>query len=75
LLKRLGDRVVALHLKDGDGSLDTSKQVAVGSGVLPVRDIIEAAPDALRVVELDDSETDLFEAIRASREFLLVEQG
>ena len=34
LLNRLGDRVVALHLKDGDGSLDTSKQVAVGSGVL-----------------------------------------
>ena len=75
LLKRLGDRVVALHLKDGDGSLDTSKQVAVGSGVLPVRDIIEAAPDALRVVELDDSETDLLEAVRASREFLLAEQG
>jgi sugar phosphate isomerase/epimerase len=75
LLERLGDRVVALHLKDGDGSLDTSKQVAVGSGALPVWDIIEAAPDALRVVELYDSETDLFEAIRASREFLLVEQG
>jgi sugar phosphate isomerase/epimerase len=75
LLKRLGDRVVALHLKDGDGSLDTSKQVAVGSGVLPVRDIIEAAPDALRVVELDDSKTDLLEAVRESREFLLAEQG
>jgi sugar phosphate isomerase/epimerase len=74
LLNRLGDRVVALHLKDGDGSLDTSKQVAVGSGVLPVREIIEAAPDALRVVELDDSETDLLEAVRASREFLLAEQ-
>jgi hypothetical protein len=40
-----------------------------------VRDIIEAAPDALRVVELDDSETDLLEAVRASREFLLAEQG
>jgi sugar phosphate isomerase/epimerase len=74
LLNRLGDRVSALHLKDGDGSLDTSKQVAVGSGVLPVRDIIAAAPDALRVVELDDSKTDLFEAVRASREFLLAEQ-
>jgi sugar phosphate isomerase/epimerase len=71
LLQRLGDRVVALHLKDGDGSLDTTKQVAVGSGVLPVWDIIAAAPEALRVVELDDSETDLFDAVRASREFLL----
>jgi sugar phosphate isomerase/epimerase len=75
LLKRLGDRVVALHLKDGDGTLDTSQQVAVGSGVLPIRDIVAAAPDALQVVELDDSKTDLFEAVRASREFLLAEQA
>jgi sugar phosphate isomerase/epimerase len=73
LLKRLGDRVAALHLKDGDGTLDTSQQVAVGSGVLPVWDIVAAAPDALRVVELDDSKTDVFEAVRASREFLLAE--
>src|SRR6186997_2014638 len=75
LLKRLGERVVALHLKDGDGSLDTSKQVPLGSGVVPVWDIVDAAPEALRVVELDDSETDLLEAVRASREFLLAEQG
>jgi sugar phosphate isomerase/epimerase len=71
LINRLGERVVALHLKDGDGSLDTTKQVPLGSGVLPVWDIIAAAPDALRVVELDDSETDLLEAVRAGREFLL----
>jgi sugar phosphate isomerase/epimerase len=71
LITRLGDRVVALHLKDGDGSLDTSKQFPLGTGVLPVWDIIAAAPDALRVVELDDSETDMLEAVRAGREFLL----
>ena len=71
LITRLGDRVVALHLKDGDGSLDPTKQVALGTGVLPVWDIIAAAPDALRVVELDDSETDLLDAVRAGREFLL----
>ncbi len=71
LLTRLGERVVALHLKDGDGSLDTTKQVPLGSGVLPVWDIVAAAPDALRVVELDDSETDLLEAVRVGREFLL----
>jgi sugar phosphate isomerase/epimerase len=75
LLSRLGDRVVALHIKDGDGTLDTSKQVPVGSGVVPVWDIIEAAPEALRVVELDDSETDLLEAVRASREFLLADRA
>ena len=71
LLGRLGSRVVALHVKDGDGSLDTRRQVAVGSGVLPVRSIVDAAPDALRVVELDDTAGDLLEAVRASRAFLL----
>jgi sugar phosphate isomerase/epimerase len=74
LLTRLGDRVAALHLKDGDGTLDTSKQVPLGSGVLPVWDIVDAAPEALRVVELDDSETDLLEAVRAGREFLLADR-
>ncbi|MET1015418.1 MAG: sugar phosphate isomerase/epimerase [Leifsonia flava] len=48
LLQRLGSRVVAIHIKDGDGSLDTKKQVAVGSGALPIWSIIDAVPD-LRV--------------------------
>ncbi len=71
LLNRLGDRVVALHIKDGDGTRDNKKQVAVGSGVIPVWDFIAAAPDALRVVELDDSEGDRVEAIKVSRDYLL----
>ena len=70
LLDRLGDRVVALHIKDGDGSLDNKKQVPVGSGVVPVHEFMAAAPNALFVVELDDSEGDLVEAVGASREFL-----
>lgn len=75
LLTRLGNRVTALHLKDGDGGLDTSKQVPLGMGVLPVWDIVDAAPDALRVVELDDSETDLLEAVKEGREFLLANRA
>lgn len=76
LLGRLGDRVVALHVKDGDGSLDTKKQVAVGSGTLPVWDYIAAGPEnALRVVELDDSAGDLLDAVRDSRTYLLAGQG
>jgi sugar phosphate isomerase/epimerase len=71
LLNRLGDRVVALHVKDGDGTLDTKKQVPVGAGSLPVWDYLDAAPDALRVVELDDSEGDLVDAVRASRDYLV----
>src|SRR6476619_5637482 len=69
LLGRLGDRVVALHVKDGDGTLDPLAQVAVGSGTLPIWDIIAAAPDALRVVELDDSAGDVVDALRDSRAY------
>ncbi|MBA2381590.1 MAG: sugar phosphate isomerase/epimerase [Chloroflexi bacterium] len=71
LLGRLGDRVVALHVKDGDGGLDPIRQVAVGAGTLPIREIIEAAPAALRVIELDDTAGDMFDAIRDSRAFVL----
>jgi sugar phosphate isomerase/epimerase len=71
LLRRLGDRVAALHIKDGDGSLDPKRQVAVGSGALPIADILAAAPAALRVIELDDTAGDLLEAVRASRAFVL----
>ena len=73
LLGRLGDRVVALHVKDGDGSLNTKAQTAVGSGTLPVLDFLAAAPDALRVVELDDTEGDRMAAVAASREYLLAQ--
>jgi tRNA nucleotidyltransferase (CCA-adding enzyme) len=75
LLARLGSRVAALHVKDGDGSLDPARQVAVGAGSLPIRQILAAAPDALRVVELDDTAGDMFEAIRASRDFLIDGSG
>jgi sugar phosphate isomerase/epimerase len=70
LLQRLGDRVVALHVKDGDGSLDPLGQVAVGAGVVPIRAILAAAPAALRVVELDDTSGDILAAVRASHAFL-----
>lgn len=71
LLGRLGDRVVALHVKDGDGTLDVTRQVAVGSGTLPIRDILAAAPPtALRVIELDDCSGDLLSAVRDSWTFL-----
>jgi hypothetical protein len=42
----------------------------VGAGVVPIRAIVEAAPSALRVVELDDTSGDLLTAIRTSRAFL-----
>jgi sugar phosphate isomerase/epimerase len=73
LLKRLGDQVVAIHVKDGPPSADSLDQVAVGSGALPIADIIAAAPQALRVVELDDSRGDRFTAVADSFDYLVKE--
>jgi sugar phosphate isomerase/epimerase len=70
LLQKLGDRVVALHVKDGPGTTETKDQVAVGQGSLPIEAIIAAAPDALRVIELDDSRGDRFQAVADSYAFL-----
>ena len=73
LLPKLGDRVVALHIKDGPGTTETKDQVAVGQGSLPIADIIAAAPNALRVIELDDSRGDRFQAVADSYAFLTTE--
>uniref|UniRef100_A0A942YE81 Sugar phosphate isomerase/epimerase n=1 Tax=Neobacillus citreus TaxID=2833578 RepID=A0A942YE81_9BACI len=70
VIERLGDKIQFLHVKDGDGSHDDKKQVAVGNGVMPIRDIVAAAPDALHVVELDDHEGDVFQAVTDSHTFL-----
>jgi sugar phosphate isomerase/epimerase len=70
LLARLGERVQALHIKDGPATPEPKDQVAVGSGSLPIWDIIAAAPDALRVIELDDCLGDRFQAVADSFAFL-----
>ncbi|AYG05385.1 sugar phosphate isomerase/epimerase [Gryllotalpicola protaetiae] len=70
LLGELGSKVIALHVKDGPATHENKDQVAVGSGSLPIRSIIEAAPTALRVIELDDSRGDRFQAVADSVAFL-----
>lgn len=70
LLERLGDRVHFIHVKDGDISKDDSAQVAVGSGRMPVAAVLAAAPQAVRVVELDDFEGDVFDALADSITYL-----
>ena len=71
LLGRLGSRVKAVHLKDGDGTMDTKKQVAFGAGRLDVAAILAAAGGVdLGVVELDDTTGDVFDAVAASYENL-----
>jgi sugar phosphate isomerase/epimerase len=70
LLQRLGERVIAVHIKDGPGTTDNKDQVALGSGTQPIAEIMAATPHALHVVELDDSRQDRFDAVADSFAFL-----
>lgn len=70
LLARLGDQVKALHVKDGPKNKNDKEQVAVGAGSMPVAKILAAAPHALRVVELDDHDGDVLQAVADSYAFL-----
>ena len=71
LLHRLGGRVRYLHLKDGPADKPESPMTAVGTGVMPVAEIVAAAPAAeWNVVELDDCATDVLAAVRDSAVWL-----
>ena len=70
LLTRLGDRVKFLHVKDGDISKVDKNQKPAGSGRVPVLKILAAAPNAVRVVEFDDFDGDVFDGIAHSIAFL-----
>ncbi|MEW1864996.1 sugar phosphate isomerase/epimerase [Streptomyces sp. NBC_00669] len=75
LLGALGDRVLSLHVKDGPG-VKEQPHTAVGKGVIDVPAILAAAPDAQRIVELDECATDIFEAVAESRAYLTaLEEG
>ncbi|MYS18727.1 Sugar phosphate isomerase/epimerase [Streptomyces sp. DvalAA-14] len=74
LLGALGDRVLALHVKDGPGVKD-EPHTAVGKGALDVPSILAAAPDALRIVELDSCATDIFDAVADSHAYLTALEG
>jgi sugar phosphate isomerase/epimerase len=66
VLERLGERVVAIHVKDGP-LVKGEPNVAVGSGAMPEPAVLAAAPDdAWRVIEFDECATDIFEALGAS---------
>ncbi len=71
LLSRLGDRVRLLHLKDGPADDPMSPMTAVGTGVIPVAQILAAAPAVeWNIVELDDCATDVLTAVRESAVWL-----
>jgi len=71
LLGRLGDRVRYLHVKDGPAVSREDDMVAVGSGRMPVADILAACPSAeWHVVELDRCATDMLTAVGDSLAWL-----
>jgi sugar phosphate isomerase/epimerase len=75
VLRRLGERVLALHVKDGPIAKD-EPHTAVGAGAMDVPAVLAAAPDAWRIVELDTCATDVFQALADSHAYLTErEQG
>ena len=70
LLHRLGDRVRAIHVKDGSLATDGSGQVPAGQGRVPMAEVLRAAPQALRVVEFDRYDGDIFAGLASSLAFL-----
>jgi len=70
LLQRLGDRVVALHIKDGDFSLDGTGQTPAGRGRVDIPPVLAAASGAQRIIEFDSFDGDVFQAIADSLSYL-----
>ncbi len=70
LLGKLGDRVRYLHVKDGPVTKE-DPMTAVGSGRMPVAEILAACPSAeWHVVELDRCATDMLTAVADSLAWL-----
>jgi sugar phosphate isomerase/epimerase len=71
LLRRLGDRVRYLHVKDGPIGTRDDVMTAVGSGRMPVAEILAACPSAeWHVVELDRCATGMLTAVGDSLAWL-----
>ena len=65
LLRRLGDQVLSLHVKDGPLAKG-EPNVAVGDGAMPVPEVLAANSQAWRTIEFDSCATDVFEALARS---------
>jgi sugar phosphate isomerase/epimerase len=71
LLERLGDRVVAIHIKDGPVNKDKQAQLPAGQGAVDIWGVIAAAKNLeVGVVEFDDYSGDVFEGVAMSLRYL-----
>ncbi|WP_285725571.1 sugar phosphate isomerase/epimerase family protein [Psychromicrobium xiongbiense] len=71
LLRRLGDRVKFVHLKDGPLTTEPLDQLPAGEGKVDIPAILAAAPQlSAGVVEFDDYRGDIFAGLGTSLSYL-----
>ena len=71
LLRRLGDRVKFIHIKDGPLTTENLDQLPAGQGRVAIWDVLDAASSLeTGVVEFDDYAGDIFEGIAESLAYL-----
>ncbi len=73
VVRSLGSRARLLHIKDGPADSPKSAMTAAGAGVIDIAGIAGVADAAWYIVELDRCETDMFEAVEQSYEYLVGE--
>ncbi len=72
VLKQLGPRAPLLHLKDGP-AVQGKAMVALGEGVMDIPALLQASAGHAQwlIVELDNCDTDMTEAVRRSYQYLV----
>jgi len=72
IVDALGPRARLLHVKDGPGDDRAAANVAVGDGAIDTSRVLAAATSAQwHLVEFDRCDTDMFEAVERSYDFLV----
>jgi sugar phosphate isomerase/epimerase len=73
VVKSLGDRVLLLHVKDGNTATPEGPSLPIGEGGIDVPSVLAAAPSAqMHVIELENlSESDVWPVLEQSRRYLL----
>ena len=70
ILKKFGNRVQFLHIKDGTKNGDTSAQVPAGQGEIALAEVIKVAPHAAPIAEFDEYQGDIFTGLASSLSFI-----
>ncbi len=71
MIERYKDRLILAHIKDGSLKRDVA-HVAVGEGCMDIPSVVAALPSSVDtlVIELDACDTDIFEAVEKSHNYL-----